>query len=520
MPRTLLLAGLLLTASPLDAQETEPLRTLRLKPDESRAFAEKLAKRISVDFDETPLNEAIEHIATATELPLYIDEIGLEEEVVEIDEPVSLLRRESRADDVLTSLLEPLGLEYQIKHRGVEITSFAFSLGDVHNLLYDVRPLQASSTSMDRYGYVLHAKRSYALRPPRVGEEVTPSPTWPGLQGRERWLADAIVVAVDPFLTEDVLRTDDVRSVGGLFSIELTQRAHRKLDRFLVELSRLAASEPGQPTVRPLMPAETMKILRLLREKRVSFDLADRPLNEVVVLLRDELEINVDLDFVALEDEVVEPDIPLTVKVKDVPARVFLKRLLEPLGLTWEVRHSALVITSQVISEELSSPGQLAVIDSRDVAARLGGTERLAASLKPTGGPKFFGEPRRMHVVLGGLVVTRGTEADLERIENTLTALRAALPPRAIVAPPAADAMRVLDYSVPEHDAGQVVELVRAFVTPRHWDADDGGTIRAVGHRLFVRTTLENHASIHELLSELETEWSAEAEQEPAAGAE
>ena len=76
---------------------------------------------------------------------------------------------------------------------------------------------------------------------------------------------------------------------------------------------------------------------------------------EVVEYLKDEYEIPIHVDKKALAEEGVDSDEPVVLHVpyEDRPSlRDGLRRLLNPLGLTWVIKNQVLLITTKVKAEQ------------------------------------------------------------------------------------------------------------------------------------------------------------------------
>lgn len=83
---------------------------------------------------------------------------------------------------------------------------------------------------------------------------------------------------------------------------------------------------------------------KLDRKLTVEFD--ETPLEEVIEFFNDKLDDNVIIHRQTLNDEGVALDQPITLQLKDFPARKILKLVLEPLQLTTVVENEAVLITT------------------------------------------------------------------------------------------------------------------------------------------------------------------------------
>lgn len=92
--------------------------------------------------------------------------------------------------------------------------------------------------------------------------------------------------------------------------------------------------------------ADEKRILAAL-EKRTSVELQELPLRDAADYLSKTVGVTVALDRRAMEDASIPPDVPVSIAMKDVPARTILNRLLADVPLTWIVRDGVLLITTQ-----------------------------------------------------------------------------------------------------------------------------------------------------------------------------
>ncbi len=101
--------------------------------------------------------------------------------------------------------------------------------------------------------------------------------------------------------------------------------------------------------IRPIGVApKNRPIVEKLQSRRLSLDVREVPLADIVASVRDQVGVNVLLDRSALEEEGINTDTPLTVRLMDVPLGQGLALLLEPYNLTYIVTHGVILITSQL----------------------------------------------------------------------------------------------------------------------------------------------------------------------------
>jgi general secretion pathway protein D len=101
-----------------------------------------LSQPVSVRFNRRPLGEVMDDLAALTNVNLFLDPQGLDQEGVSIDEPVTInLRKEISLKSALMLILEPLNLSYVVRDEVLKITSERLRDGDVYIETYDVGDL-------------------------------------------------------------------------------------------------------------------------------------------------------------------------------------------------------------------------------------------------------------------------------------------------------------------------------------------------------------------------------------------
>jgi hypothetical protein len=100
-----------------------------LRNDQIRA---KLKDQIKVDFNGVGLSDVISRFATALDMPIIMDEKALEEELISLDEQITLnLSKEISFRSALKLVLEPLNLTWVIEDEVMRITSTRWNSANV-----------------------------------------------------------------------------------------------------------------------------------------------------------------------------------------------------------------------------------------------------------------------------------------------------------------------------------------------------------------------------------------------------
>ncbi|MEM9657139.1 MAG: hypothetical protein AAF961_02150, partial [Planctomycetota bacterium] len=104
---------------------------------------QKLRMQVKPEYNETPLAQVIEGLSTLTGVNIYLDPLGLAQEGVRSDTPVTFppLQDEISLKSALQLILEPLHLSYTIKDEVLKITSEQIRDGDTYTEVYSVADL-------------------------------------------------------------------------------------------------------------------------------------------------------------------------------------------------------------------------------------------------------------------------------------------------------------------------------------------------------------------------------------------
>ena len=129
-------------------QDLTKSRSQRLAEGRSRATTAELAIHKKLDspvkpsYREQPLAAVIDAMAKQADVAIHLDMVGLEQEAVRSDTPVTLsLDQPISLKSALKLLLEPLHLSYVVKDEVLKVTSPRLVKGDVYAITYPVADL-------------------------------------------------------------------------------------------------------------------------------------------------------------------------------------------------------------------------------------------------------------------------------------------------------------------------------------------------------------------------------------------
>ncbi|MFM8735754.1 MAG: hypothetical protein ACKOC8_11230 [Pirellulales bacterium] len=177
-----------------DWQDLTKSRSQRLAEGRSRATAaevaihKKLDSQVKPAFRDQPLAAAIEALAKQADVAIHLDLVGLDQEAVRSDTPVTLaLDQPISLKSALKLLLEPLHLAYVVKDEVLKVTSPRLVKGEVYAVTYPVADLvlpipNFSSDGLGITGALRDGYSQVALRnslavqvgPPPVGVNAVP----------------------------------------------------------------------------------------------------------------------------------------------------------------------------------------------------------------------------------------------------------------------------------------------------------------------------------------------------------
>ncbi len=120
----------------------QPARqTFILDPPQNQRIRARLCETVSIDFEDTPLIEAVETLAQSTGISIRLDAQSLRDGRIRNREPLTLSLEERQLDTVLAALFHNLGLTWKVEDGVLWITT-EDSAADYHiTAVYDVRDL-------------------------------------------------------------------------------------------------------------------------------------------------------------------------------------------------------------------------------------------------------------------------------------------------------------------------------------------------------------------------------------------
>jgi len=158
----------------------------------------RMSVKVKASHRDQPLSAVLDALAKQADVPIHLDMVGLEQEAVRSDTPVTIsLDQSISLKSALRLLLEPLHLDYVIKDEVLKVTSPRLVKGEVYSVSYPVADLviPIPNFSSDGLGITGALRDGYSRLSPRNGASVQYGPPPVGINGVSRASGDA---AVDP----------------------------------------------------------------------------------------------------------------------------------------------------------------------------------------------------------------------------------------------------------------------------------------------------------------------------------
>lgn len=443
---------------------------LKAAAENEQRIRRALQKKVTVAFEETPLNDAVPHIGKLCGVQTVFDAYLLLDYGIPLDQPVSLKLTEALpAAAALTRLLEPHGLEWTVNNEMLTVT--VQGEGDV----LDTR--QYNVQTLLRAGY------SAAVLVDVIEQET--SGPWIDIHGIG----------------------GTVLAIGQVLLIRQNEQVHRDVTNLLPVLERVATGSEKTGAILLIDPAdrEVYKVL----SRKVSDDFRNTPLKDVADFLSDRLKVNFLIDEPRLQEEGIAVDDPVTVRFNDVTLVSALKLILQPLGLTYYIDDGAFMITTEIDADEKLFT---AVFNVRDfVEAEYDVLSLVDAIQGQTTGPwiDVDGAGGTITDPIPGTLIVRQTWNVLQETAMLLDELRATLKeetpggrlPKIVDGP---DGMVVKHYFITSLPIEDVRDAIPKFVAPVSWKASGGeGELAMVESMIVVRQTHAVHRQIERFLRTL-----------------
>lgn len=378
----------------------------------------EMSTKVTLAFDKTPLNRAIATIKEKVAIDVVFEESALNDEGIAHDDRISASANDEPLYLLLDRMLDPLQLTWDMRDGVLWITT---------ETAYYERPY------LEGYDLSRLLNRGYDVR------QLTQA-LGTGLQ------ADWSIVGETLF----------VRGVNG---------EHTEIAALLTALQT-----PARQTFIG-ESAQTSKLRELLT-RPVSVDFQETRLNEALQLLSQEVGTHIFINDVALHDEGLSEDVPISVSLTQKPLKTVLKVLLEPQQMTSVIRHGAITVTTMTMESDLF---KIAVYDVRDFCRDSRTARQLIDAIfyRTSGSWPHHDEVGEALFARPGILVVRQTESVHDEILTLIERHRAI---RRQAEPtgerPWTESPELRFYRMPATVADYLERHLPSLVAPETWRSD------------------------------------------------
>ena len=303
---------------------------------QAKALRDALNKRVSFDFQETPLEQIAKFLSDYTRITWAIDTVSFERAGLSEKAPVTSTLWDVRLDDAVALMAELNGLVLEVHEDAVVVR--VGPPGAVIRV-YPVADLALNGNSSGGTGLTTIVER--AVR--------TQLWDWNGAEGVLEFHAPtlSLVASLPPRVQASVARLlEDLRAarLGPSHSqpskVDKPAPSAAMVDRRATDLANATKGIAAVPD------AAAMRRLEAGLEREVSFDFKGVPLRDVVRFCRDRGRINIVIDDRSVVDYGHETDPLVTLSLQNVSLREALAAITRSVGLTYTIRHHIVVVAA------------------------------------------------------------------------------------------------------------------------------------------------------------------------------
>jgi general secretion pathway protein D len=269
----------------------------------------RMSVKVKASHRDQPLSAVLDSLAKQADVPIHLDMVGLEQEAVRSDTPVTIsLDQSISLKSALKLLLEPLHLDYVIKDEVLKVTSPRLVKGEVYSVSYPVADLviPIPNFSSDGLGITGALRDGYSRLSPRNGASVQYGPPPVGINGVSRASGDA---SMDPASLAQFQGGGNAPATGSTPSIPFgppTGGGTQADFQSLIDLIQNTVSPQSWNTVGgqgAIQPFATNLSIVVSQTQEVHEEIAD--LLEQLRRLQD-LQVTIEVRFIRLNDTFFE----------------------------------------------------------------------------------------------------------------------------------------------------------------------------------------------------------------------
>ncbi len=437
------------------------------------------------EFENVPLTDVVATLRDQMGLDIVIDARSLEEAGIGTDLPITARSAQITFRSFLRMALELNGLTIDIRDDEVWVTTSE----------------TAETRSLIRTYPISDLLR---LRGQSANDDLAD-------------LISAIQITVNSESWERGGGPATVRAIHGAIAVSQSSESHSTIVELLAGLRKITArlNQGGAISNGALFLGGPSTQARDALSMPVSVDFEATTLHDILVYLRDSLKVSMAVNQHSLEDAGIGTNLSLTLKLDNQPLRKVLRRVLEPISLTYSIRNEAIIIETSDAASARMAIGIYPVYDlvgfGEDGAPDFDSLVQVITDLIDRASWRQMGGQATISSLAHPTVLIVGqTEMAHETITALLGQLRAAkaldATAKASVSKTELDTnnKRIKVYRL-SGDAGatKVAELVKEMVGPERWN-DSSVFIRDLGSKLVVRQSRSVHLQIEKFLAEIQ----------------
>ena len=523
----------------------------------------KLYKPVTIDDDSVELREFIALMSKQTGINFVVDVYGLDDIGMPLDQPIEGKLDKLACATAISVRLKPFGLTWLLENEVAKITSIEVAeeshttrVFDISDLLKLAEPHRERLKAMQPKpmmgggsfgspggggGFSGNAGRGFfqVQQPPRqtlqqfggdlgtggglgggglggggfgggqFGDGGSPGGLGFSEPNDTDWLLDFIMEhSSGPW--------QDLEGEGGTLNVfgnvlivrqqlQVLLEVEQLLNAFLKTTSSDGPQLASFRAVDVMYPLDQDRTVEEALNKKVELHLENVALYEVLNQLRKAMGINVIVDTIALEDEGIGTDTPISLDVEGISAKSALRLVLAQVDMTFFVSDGVLQLTTETINEERLETHlfNVAQIDKKhDSVFAL-----IDAVQNTVDGPwmDIDGSGGTVSMVLPSVMCITATPQQVTATRNLLEGIQSRLKKQPDSPKPADSQSMIRLHKVGSPElARQLVEVIPLVVEPGRWSRGDG-LLRHIDSTLVFYAPSDMQDAVADFISKIES---------------
>ena len=516
---------------------------LRLAADQEQRILQSLSQRIKVEAEDAPLSEVIQFISQSIDREILIDTPALADAGISTDQNTTFKLGEMTTWQALHFLLKPFQLSWTARDGVLEITTNEETEAQLVTRVYDVRklcellePISKEILSQPRHqqrgsagmgggggggggmmgggtgGGGMFSLPVQALGPAVIGMG-TSSDIFHETHSSEPVSLETM--SIESFLA-NVMRSltlwkwleidgegGAIQAGKGCLIVRQNSQAQFHIAGILEGLERLLdpkSPSKSTPLRRIGYPYEEDTDIFASLSKLKNLEIDNQGLENALQQIATEAGCRLLIDAPTLADEGISSDQPVKCHLHKLPLGICLKKLLEPLQLTYVVEEGVLVITTIAKADETLSIRVYDISNCHKITKPLSYARLLSTLADLTSGKwlELEGEGGQAELLSSKhllVLQTQQVHSEIELLIEELSADKTGSPAKSPIT------LRV--YTAP--DTETAVDLVKILprILGNAWienGSADNGSIDQAGNSLLINQTWAVHLKIEKII--------------------